>query len=507
MADANTLVKQAVQAYKANDKTKARDLLLKAVDLDDRNEQAWMWMSLVAGSPEEQQICLDNVLALNPNNERAKKGLAVINQKLAQKGGSVSPKTSASPPAPSPAAPASNPLAGTGFDSNPFVGGWDTPGDGQPQIPTSVDWGNPAAPSAYGSGQQVNQPSPDQYDDWISNLGIGASESGGGASINPFTSMDWGTLPEAGDSAAPSSTAPVDDDPWGSLNTSADPWGSTPSTSAGSPSGSSFNSGGDPWGGVSTTPGAAPQSSASSDPWDSVTRSADNSNPFDSTESSDPWGSGSSAPSASNAWNSSSSSGNSEWSSPASESHDSDSWSSSGLGSDDNAGWSISSDSAAGSSGSSAQTSDAFSSSSYDDEEDDDTSYSSSSSAFGSSTFGVDADKDDSYSGGSAGTYTNFDFDEEFSVSADDFVFADDNTVQSFDFGGEDEFDPFSEDGFDFDTGTSPFPTRGGSAVSQYHQYIPAELRGSKGSNRGMMVMIFLLVILNIAGVVGLALA
>ncbi|MFP4321159.1 MAG: tetratricopeptide repeat protein, partial [Anaerolineales bacterium] len=150
MPDAKGLVKQAVQAYKANQKATAKELLLKAVDMDEHNEQAWMWMSAVVDSLEEQQICLENVLSINPNNERAQKGLAVINQKLGKSGAS---------------APAqSNPLAGTGFEANPFSPA-DT-GSG-----SSVDWER-TGPSVHGSGQNVEMPSEQQYDDWLNGMGL-----------------------------------------------------------------------------------------------------------------------------------------------------------------------------------------------------------------------------------------------------------------------------------------------------------------------------------------------
>src|SRR5579859_6828283 len=106
--DVAALVQQAVAAIKAGNKAQAKDLLTKAVELDDQNEQGWLWLSACVDTVEEQQICLENVLALNPNNEKARKGLAAIAKQTGQQ-----PAVSA------PAAPKSNtPLPST----DPFAG-------------------------------------------------------------------------------------------------------------------------------------------------------------------------------------------------------------------------------------------------------------------------------------------------------------------------------------------------------------------------------------------------
>ena len=76
--DGETTLEQAIGAAKAGRKEEARRLLEAVLDADDRNEQAWLWMSGVVDSDEERIICLENVLTINPNNETAKKGLAAL---------------------------------------------------------------------------------------------------------------------------------------------------------------------------------------------------------------------------------------------------------------------------------------------------------------------------------------------------------------------------------------------------------------------------------------------
>ena len=65
-----------IHAFKAGDKVAARAHLMQAVEADETDEQAWLWLAGVMDDPAETRICLDNVLHLNPANERAKQGLA-----------------------------------------------------------------------------------------------------------------------------------------------------------------------------------------------------------------------------------------------------------------------------------------------------------------------------------------------------------------------------------------------------------------------------------------------
>jgi hypothetical protein len=65
-------------AAKAGRKAEARRLLETVLDADQRNEQAWLWMSGVVDSDEERIVCLENVLTINPNNQAARKGLVAF---------------------------------------------------------------------------------------------------------------------------------------------------------------------------------------------------------------------------------------------------------------------------------------------------------------------------------------------------------------------------------------------------------------------------------------------
>lgn len=62
-------------------KTEAQRLLMRVVELDEANEQGWLWLSGAMDDPADQQIALENVLAINPSNEAAQAGLAFLRQR------------------------------------------------------------------------------------------------------------------------------------------------------------------------------------------------------------------------------------------------------------------------------------------------------------------------------------------------------------------------------------------------------------------------------------------
>lgn len=75
------MLQQAIAAIKSGDKNTGKQLLLEILTSDQRNEGAWLWMTQVASSDHERMKCLQNVLKINPNNETAKHGIALLQQK------------------------------------------------------------------------------------------------------------------------------------------------------------------------------------------------------------------------------------------------------------------------------------------------------------------------------------------------------------------------------------------------------------------------------------------
>lgn len=127
--DINATLDQAIVAVREGRKAEARQLLESVLDADERNEKAWLWLSSVVDSDEERIICLDNVLTINPNNEMARKGLAVLRAETATKQPSV-PSTTEALPEPSPAAEGSQPLV------PPSATGVEAPAGEAPSVPS-----------------------------------------------------------------------------------------------------------------------------------------------------------------------------------------------------------------------------------------------------------------------------------------------------------------------------------------------------------------------------------
>jgi Flp pilus assembly protein TadD len=78
MPDTNDLLQQGIAYAKAGQREEARGILLQVVELDEQNESAWLWLSGVVDSDDDKTVALENVLALNPNNEWAKRGLRIL---------------------------------------------------------------------------------------------------------------------------------------------------------------------------------------------------------------------------------------------------------------------------------------------------------------------------------------------------------------------------------------------------------------------------------------------
>jgi tetratricopeptide (TPR) repeat protein len=76
--DVDKWLRQGVAAARSGQRERARALLTKVVEEDEENVTAWLWLSGVVDSLEERQICLENVLTIDPENEAAHKGLAVL---------------------------------------------------------------------------------------------------------------------------------------------------------------------------------------------------------------------------------------------------------------------------------------------------------------------------------------------------------------------------------------------------------------------------------------------
>ncbi len=62
----------------AGEKARAQELLLRVVQNDEQNIAGWLWLSGAVDDLDDQQIALENVLALDPDNPHALEGLEWI---------------------------------------------------------------------------------------------------------------------------------------------------------------------------------------------------------------------------------------------------------------------------------------------------------------------------------------------------------------------------------------------------------------------------------------------
>lgn len=77
-ANSRNLLQKGIAAARAKDKVQARRFLLQVVKDDPASETGWLWLAVAAKSLEERVVCLQNALALNPNNEQTAAALKQI---------------------------------------------------------------------------------------------------------------------------------------------------------------------------------------------------------------------------------------------------------------------------------------------------------------------------------------------------------------------------------------------------------------------------------------------
>jgi tetratricopeptide (TPR) repeat protein len=75
MADSDAVFQEAVEALRAGNKNRARELLTGLLKTDQNNATYWVWMSATVETPKERIYCLQTAFKLDPQNAAAKRGL------------------------------------------------------------------------------------------------------------------------------------------------------------------------------------------------------------------------------------------------------------------------------------------------------------------------------------------------------------------------------------------------------------------------------------------------
>lgn len=210
-ANTDGMIRSAVQAFKQGNKAEARHLLEKVVEIDQYSEKAWLWLSAVVETTEEQRICLENVLAINPDNNRAEAGLKSLG---------FDPNDAV---APEPEPPASSDIFGDDdfgnddfgdddfgssnafTDDASFGDSFDDASFERSNTFTDTDESNdpftdvnfvdepdepPAwdgiATSSASTAYNAPQPSDEDYDSWVDSLNLGKQQDAAKANDDPF---------------------------------------------------------------------------------------------------------------------------------------------------------------------------------------------------------------------------------------------------------------------------------------------------------------------------------
>lgn len=174
-ANVDAMLRAAIDAYKKGDKASARTLLDRILEVDEYNENAWLWMSASVDTPDEQRTCLENVLVINPNNEKARKGLKSLG---------FDPDATTMVPPPAPPAAAAPAFTDTSFAAPASTGSvWDDDDDAPPTASSSA-----SSSSFRGSNVSAND-----LDSWISGMGIGstAKQPALSPASNPFSASSF----------------------------------------------------------------------------------------------------------------------------------------------------------------------------------------------------------------------------------------------------------------------------------------------------------------------------
>lgn len=84
-AEVENLLEKGITALEERHPELAREYFSKLVQNDPYNEEAWMRLSDLVSNWSEKQKCLENVLVINPKNEKARRDLEYYLQKSGQK--------------------------------------------------------------------------------------------------------------------------------------------------------------------------------------------------------------------------------------------------------------------------------------------------------------------------------------------------------------------------------------------------------------------------------------
>jgi len=75
-------LQEGIAAARSGQIERARTLLTRVVRVDERNVQAWYWLSRIVQDPREREVCLENVLQLDPAHTAVQAELADLRRQM-----------------------------------------------------------------------------------------------------------------------------------------------------------------------------------------------------------------------------------------------------------------------------------------------------------------------------------------------------------------------------------------------------------------------------------------
>lgn len=205
-ANIDAMLRAASDAVRANKKAEARELLEKVLELDEHNEQAWLWMSGVVDSAEDRRVCLENILIINPTNETALKGIRQLGE--ATSAASSAPRAAATTVLTTPSTPAfsldnEDLFSDVSFEepTQESTSAWSVGGDDP--------WATPSSASSTSGSSTFDNQIPD---DWAASIVKKPTAGKAATSSSVFGDADEDTLFE---SRPASTSASQFNDPFG----------------------------------------------------------------------------------------------------------------------------------------------------------------------------------------------------------------------------------------------------------------------------------------------------
>jgi len=76
------LMQVGVTAARNKNKEAAKGIFRQVLEMDRRNERAWLWLAAVEDDPTERRRILQTVLAINPENQKARQLLEAMDREI-----------------------------------------------------------------------------------------------------------------------------------------------------------------------------------------------------------------------------------------------------------------------------------------------------------------------------------------------------------------------------------------------------------------------------------------